>query len=687
MKVSNPRLALALVVCLVPCVGSVLAGSSGSAAGPTVTRAGVTQRVVAGRAEGSFAVRKGHNMLAQAQSLVAEGRSVAAVSVLDKVAHMDLPANREADKLIAETYKTLGDIYRAESPGLKAAHFYGLAVQRMSPDLDSAAMTTTLRLIAELQAAASARTNPPVIGTPRTEAVLDAGDDNCGAAAAVTLPASENMSISPSGDHNWRSYTTTAPSLVRIETISADIFGDDTTLTLYGSCSGSTPGGFIQFDDDGGPGFLSLIATACLPAGTYYVDVGGFNNTETPDDFDLAITQVATCVIPAPDAYEPDNEIGQATKIGFRNNGVGEGNQHGRNNNNIQHHSIFPALDIDFVKFGLSRANFVRLETLGDDNPDTVMGLTFPTGTLLAVNDDQGVGLFTSKIEVCLPRGDWNAVVIPFFANDTFDYDWAVDVEHPCLFETEPNGGIATANPIQPGTTISGIHSFAPVGDDDFFTFTLSAPAQVVLETSGYDIFDVDTTLHLFDSAGNLIASDEDGGDGFLSKISILLQPGTYYVNVESFFAGYYFPYNLTLTLAAPPLNETEPNGSCGTANAVNLGNSVLASISPAGDQDSFRLTVPSDGFVEIETSGAFGDTVVNLTSADGVTFVGCDDDAGDGFFSLWSCCLPAGDYCVSVTEFSPSATIPNYTIEFRDAGACIPGDPLTCPSTGLSCP
>jgi hypothetical protein len=688
MRAVKPTLTLILVSCLVLFAGIVLDKSTGNAANLAVTRADVTHRAVDGRGAEFFAVRKANNLLAHAQSLVAEGKSGDAVIVLNNLVRMELPANREADKLIADSYRTLGDIYRTDAAGRKAAQFYRLALQHMSPELDSGMMTDTLKLIALLQDAARPEiVSPPAAAASGSPGILDPGDDDCGSAVPVSLPFVGHMTVSPAGDHNWRSYTTTAPSIVRIETLSGDIFGDDTDLTLYGSCSGSTPGNFIQFDDDGGPGFLSLIVTACMPAGTYYLEVGGYNDTETPDDFDLAITQVGTCVIPSPDAYEPDNEIGQAKKIGFRNNGSGEGNQHGRDNKNIQHHSIFPAGDIDFVKFGLSRANWVRLETQGDANPDTVMGLSFTNGTLLAVNDDKAPGDFGSKLEVCLPQGDWRAVAIAFSANDTFAYDWAVDVDHPCLFETEPNGAIATANTIQPGSTIYGIHTFAPVGDNDYFKFTLTQQSLVTLETSGYDIFDVDTTLDLYNSAGSLIASDEDGGDGFLSTISVVLPPGTYYVNVWSFFANYYFPYGLTLTLAEPPQNESEPNDDCATANAVNLGDSVLAGISSPGDYDNYKLTVPADGAVEIETSGPFGDTVITITSADGVTFVGCDDDEGDGLFSRWSCCLPAGEYCVQVKAYDPGSTIPNYSIDFRGVGTCIPGDPLSCPSTGLSCP
>ena len=46
------------------------------------------------------------------------------------------------------------------------------------------------------------------------------GDDTCDAAVSVALDHSEVMSISSAGDHNWRSFTLTESSAVRIETIS-----------------------------------------------------------------------------------------------------------------------------------------------------------------------------------------------------------------------------------------------------------------------------------------------------------------------------------------------------------------------------------------------------------------------------------------------------------------------------------
>ena len=136
-------------------------------------------------------------------------------------------------------------------------------------------------------------------------------------------------------------------------------------------------------------------------------------------------------------------------------------------------------------------------------------------------------------------------------------------------------------------------------------------------------------------------------------------------------------------------LIETEPNNSCEDANPVVLGspNPLLASISPVGDRDHFLLAVPEDSIVEIETTGPGGDTVLQIESADGTTIIGCDDDAGENLFSLWSCCLPAGDYCVVVRDFGDNSAIPLYEIDVRGLGACDARNLPPCPITGLGCP
>ena len=232
-----------------------------------------------------------------------------------------------------------------------------------------------------------------------------------------------------------------------------------------------------------------------------------------------------------------------------------------------------------------------------------------------------------------------------------------------------------------------------PVHLHSHFTSGMSPMSHLKAIEAGVDIIDTCMTPYAYRTSHAaieplvmaLLGTNRDTGFDIrlLSKIDVVLEPGTYYVKMTlsplAFFTGETWDYSITVTLAEPPLAELEPNDSCGEANAVNLGDSLQASISPIGDRDHFLLTVPADGFVEIATDGPVGDTVLNIASMDGSVQIGCDDDGGNGLFSMWGCCLPAGDYCVAVKDFGDNSSIATYTIDFRELGVCTPGDPLQC--------
>jgi hypothetical protein len=185
------------------------------------------------------------------------------------------------------------------------------------------------------------------------------------------------------------------------------------------------------------------------------------------------------------------------------------------------------------------------------------------------------------------------------------------------------------------------------------------------------------------DCGGPLLAFDDDGGEVLLSKLEVVLEPGTYYTKVTlspiAFFTGEMWDYSITVTLAGVPPTETEPNDSCAEANPTIVGDALLASIGTPGDRDYYLLTVPADAYVEVQTDGPVGDTVLDINSMDGSVQIGCDDDSGNGTFSWWGCCLPAGDYCVGVKAYGDNVTVPIYSIEFREMGVCLPNDPLQC--------
>jgi len=98
----------------------------------------------------------------------------------------------------------------------------------------------------------------------------------------------------------------------------------------------------------------------------------------------------------------------------------------------------------------------------------------------------------------------------------------------------EPDDSSVQATTILPG--VAQAHSICPTGDEDWTTFTLVAPAEVVLETSGVS---GDTRMWLYDSNLTLIEYNDDFMSLF-SKIDRLcgndaLPAGRYYVKIDEY--------------------------------------------------------------------------------------------------------------------------------------------------------
>ena len=124
------------------------------------------------------------------------------------------------------------------------------------------------------------------------------------------------MNITPAGDHDWRSFNVPGPDAwdVRIETISdlPGSFTDDTDLALWMNCP-EMAGTLIGFNDDKGGDFTSRINASALAPGTYYVEVGGFADTETPDDFTFELEVTGT----GPPGVMPEPSTGLLVAIGL----------------------------------------------------------------------------------------------------------------------------------------------------------------------------------------------------------------------------------------------------------------------------------------------------------------------------------------------------------------------------------
>ena len=141
------------------------------------------------------------------------------------------------------------------------------------------------------------------------------------------------------------------------------------------------------------------------------------------------------------------------------------------------------------------------------------------------------------------------------FATRTFDpvrHDDGADPAFANLTEdANAIDGIATTNTMSVGDTFSG--TLSESGDEDWVEITLTAGDTYEFALDGVTLSD--PLVRLFDSAGNQVAANDDGGPGLFSLL--VYEPGTsgtFYVVADA-FSTQTGTYTLTVTddAAAPP--------------------------------------------------------------------------------------------------------------------------------------
>ena len=225
--------------------------------------------------------------------------------------------------------------------------------------------------------------------------------------------------------------------------------------------------------------------------------------------------------------------------------------------------TISPGNDEDYFRFTLSAAqtNLV-VETVGGF--DYQGWLYNSGGTQLATNDDGGEGDNFRITRNSIAAGTYY-VRVASVNNETGNYRLRIFVNG-----SDIHGNVATAatSVTAPSDTSGTINSFT---DEDYFSFTLSGAVDFVIETTGT----TDTVGWLYDSGGNQLATNDDGGTRTNFRITqTTLSAGTYYVRVEGYSVSI-GPYTLRLsgTVEAPP-PPPPPNlapETTGTIDAVSL--------------------------------------------------------------------------------------------------------------------
>jgi hypothetical protein len=187
----------------------------------------------------------------------------------------------------------------------------------------------------------------------------------------------------------------------------------------------------------------------------------------------------------------------------------------------------------------------------------------------------------------------------------------------PCLTaqkiaEVEPNDTPATAMPILPGQHIVGTYTTAAPTDDDWYSFTLTAPGEVHLHASAGGTLSLgisrDNRIAIYDSTGTVRLAWNDGAVGTLADCGVTLPAGSYtaVVNLKSGgVAGN--DYGLDLFVLPVTVIDTvegaEPNDSTGTPTPFTLGDTIEGELTTPGDIDFWKFTLTGPGVAQAVTT------------------------------------------------------------------------------------
>jgi hypothetical protein len=298
--------------------------------------------------------------------------------------------------------------------------------------------------------------------------------------------------------------------------------------------------------------------------------------------------------------------------------------------------------------------------SLTSDFFDTYLHLFDSDCLPVAEDDDGGIG-FNSLLSIDLGAGTYYIGVSSFGAGAAGDFTLAIDCGEGGgpIGKPEETCEECEVALIACGESLDGVHPdnaacFSPRGNGlDIFSLVLEEDKLLIVSLTG----DYDTYLHLFDSDCLQVAEDDDGGDGFNSRLEFFATAGTYFVGVSSYGIGQ--GGNFTVTIGCSdgcandcilydvdcdnPLEREFPRSDCTRG---------------AGQPIDFvRFTAPGDiGATTIELSSDAFDPFLELYDINCTLIANNDNGGGDTAARILRNLLP-GDYLIGVSSVNADAT------------------------------
>jgi hypothetical protein len=203
-------------------------------------------------------------------------------------------------------------------------------------------------------------------------------------------------------------------------------------------------------------------------------------------------------------------------------------------------------------------------------------------------------------------------------------------------------------------------------GDEDWFSFRLSAPGMIRISTEG----SLDTQLSLYgpNSESEEIESDDDDGDDYNARIARYLnEPGTYYIQVKPYDDDDTGSYTLALEsvkLVRDPMEANNRRDQAKNLSIAQLPQNLT--LYPDDDLDWFKLDLGSFTYQNGEVVSLYtaGDTDTYMELYERDILIIENDDGADESYNARITFKPERrtDYYVMIRGYDGS-TVGEYTL------------------------
>ena len=441
-----------------------------------------------------------------------------------------------------------------------------------------------------------------------TSTSSDYGNDRA-SATPVTSGTAITGNIDPGTDEDWFSIQVTG-----VGTLSAGTTNRAGTLDPIGHLYDSD-GDQLAMNDDARRGILDFrFSHSITTAGTYYVRVTSFGTSMGA--YTLTVTFI-------PDDHGNDRASATPVTSGTAITG-----------------NIDPDTDEDWFSIQVTPMNdLTTLTATTTGSTDTIGELYGSEGNQLAMDDDGGTDTNFDVSQNITTTGTYYVRVLSK-GSATGMYSLTVTST-----SSDHGNDRDSATPVTSGMVITG--NIDPGTNEDWFSIQVP-PTHDLTTLTATTTGSTDTIGELYDSEGNQLAMDDDGGTDTNFNVSYkIAATGTYYVRVVS-KGSVTGMYSLTVTSTS-----SDHGNDRDSATMVTSGVAIKGDISLSGpeDEDYFSIEVNGAGTLAAGTTGNT-DTVGHLYDSE-ENQLAMDDDGGTGLnFDLSYNITTPGTYYIKVSAF-----------------------------------